>query len=146
MWWPTQRISHGQLVDRLRHSFLPNRVGLEAGFGFGFRKQGFSRKCWLSGRFRLPSIQKLLASISASASSNAVFDGFGFDFVLSFTAGFSFGFGFPEFCAWLPRIQQALKKIFIHKLHFDFYLSAGDSFRLHPLVAPYLMPFSVAAL
>ena len=54
------------------------RVGLEAGFGFGFRKPGISRKGWLSGRPRLSSIQKLLASDSATASLNAGFDGFGF--------------------------------------------------------------------
>ena len=40
----------------------------------------FSRKCWLPGRLRLPSIQKLLDSASASAFLNAVFDGFGFGF------------------------------------------------------------------
>ena len=69
---------------------LRNKVGLEAGFGFGFRKPGFSRKCWHLGRLRLPSIQMLLASASASASLNAVFDGL--CFVISFTAGFGLGF------------------------------------------------------
>ena len=58
------------------------RDWLEASFGFGFsfRKPGFSRKCWLPGRLRLPSFQKSLAAASASASLNAVFDGIGFSF------------------------------------------------------------------
>ena len=59
---------------------IGNRVLLEAGFGFGFlfRKPGISRKCWIPGRPRLPSIQTLLALASASASLNAVFDVVGF--------------------------------------------------------------------
>ena len=63
---------------------METRVGLEAGiaFGFGFKKSCFSRKCWFSGRLRLPSIQKLLASESTLASIHAVFDGFGFGFVI----------------------------------------------------------------
>ena len=112
------------------------------GFGFGFRKPGFSRKCWLPGRLRLPSIQKLLASASASASLNAVFDGFGFGFgfVIIFTAGFGLGFGFPEFCAWLPRFNRRFDKTFIHKLRFDFYLPPGALFASirssHPCAFP----------
>ena len=92
------------------------RVGFEAGFVFGFRKLGFSQKCCLPGRLRLPSIQRLVASASASASLNAVFDGLGFGFVILFTAGFDFGFGFPELCVWLPRFNRHFDKTFIHKL------------------------------
>ena len=108
---------------------------MEAGFGFGFRKPGSLRKCWLSGRLRLPNIQKLLASSSGSASINAVFDGFGFEIL--FTAGFGLGFGFPESYVWLPRFNRRFDKTFIHKLRFNFYLRAGDPFHLHPLVAPW---------
>ena len=113
---------------------------MEAGFGFGFRKSGFSRKCWLPGRLWLPGIQKLLASASALASLNAVFDGLGLGFVIFFTAGFGLGFGFPEFRVWLPWFSRRFDKTFIHKLRFDFYFRAGDPFRLHPLAAPSL-PF-----
>ena len=105
------------------------RVGLEAGFGFGFRKLGYSRKCRLPGRLRLPSIQKLLASASALDSLNAVFlFGFGIGFIIFFKAGFSLGFGFPEFCIWLPRFNKRFDKTFIHKPRFDFYLSADTLF------------------
>ena len=101
------------------------RVGLKAGFGFGFRKPCFSRKCCLPGRLRLPNIQKLLASASASASLNAVFDGFGFGFVIFFTAGFGLGFGFPEFCVWLPRFNRRLvKPSFTNVVSISIYLQA----------------------
>ena len=53
------------------------RVGL--GDGFDFRKP---RKCWFSGRIRLPNFQKLLALVSVSDA---------------FLDGFDFGFGFVMF-------------------------------------------------
>ena len=83
------------------------------GFGFGFRKPGFPRKCWLTDRLRLSSIQKQLLA-SASASLNAVFVefGFGFGFVF-FVAGFGFGFGFSELFIWLPRFDKHFDKNFI---------------------------------
>ena len=104
------------------------KVGLEAGFGFGLQKPCFLQKCWLPGRLWLPSLQKLLAS--ASASLNAVFDGFGlgFAFVMFFTVGFDYGFSFPEFSFWLPWFNRRFDKTFIHKLCFDFYLPAGNPF------------------
>ena len=119
-----------------------SRVGLEAGFGFGFRKPRFSRKYWLPGQLRLPSIQKSLASASASASLNAVFDGFdlGFGFVICFTAGFGLGFGFPEYCVWLPRFNRRFDKTLIYKRRFDFYLPAG-ALMASIRSSPHLYPF-----
>ena len=77
-----------------------------------------------------------MVSASVSASLNAAFDGFGFGFgfVMIFSSGFVFGFS--ECCVWLPKFNRRFDKTFIYKLCFDFYLPAGDPFRLHPLFTP----------
>ena len=114
-------------------------AGLEVCFGVGlcFRKPGILRKYWLPGRLRLPNIQNLLDSSSASASLNAVFmDSASASASASkylFTAGFGLGFGCPESDVWLPRFNRRSDKTFTSFILISIYLQATLFASFHSL-------------